>query len=53
MKALVLFYSYGGNTRRVAKLVQQETGADLCEIETVTPYTGSYNAVVDLSLIHI
>ena len=34
MKALVLFYSYGGNTRRVAKLVQQETGADLCEIET-------------------
>lgn len=36
-----------GNTRRVAKLVQQETGADLCEIETVTPYTGSYNAVVD------
>ena len=30
MKALVLFYSYGGNTRRVAKLVQQETGADLC-----------------------
>ena len=47
MKALVLFYSYGGNTRRVAKLVQQETGADLCEIETVTPYTGSYNAVVD------
>ena len=47
MKALVLFYSYGGNTRRIAKLVQQETGADLCEIETVTPYTGSYNAVVD------
>lgn len=47
MKALVLFYSYGGNIRRVAKLVQQETGADLCEIETVTPYTGSYNAVVD------
>lgn len=31
MKALVLFYSYGGNTRRVAKLVQQETGCDLCE----------------------
>ena len=48
MKALVLFYSYGGNTRRIAKLIQREISADLCEIETVIPYTGSYNAVVDL-----
>ena len=47
MKLLILFYSYSGNTRRIAKLVQQETGGDLCEIETATPYTGSYNDVVD------
>ncbi|MFQ8849892.1 flavodoxin [Ruminococcus callidus] len=47
MKLLILFYSYGGNTRQIAKLVQQETGGDLCEIEIATPYTGSYNDVVD------
>ncbi|MFR0950781.1 MAG: flavodoxin [Ruminococcus callidus] len=40
-------YSYGGNTRQIAKLVQQETGGDLCEIEIATPYTGSYNDVVE------
>ncbi len=38
---------YSGNTRQIAKLVQQETGGDLCEIEIATPYTGSYNDVVD------
>ena len=47
MKLLILFYSYGGNTRQIAKLVQQETGGDLCEIEIATPYTGSYNDVVE------
>jgi len=47
MKLLILFYSYSGNTRQIAKLVQQETGGDLCEIEIATPYTGSYNDVVD------
>ena len=36
MKLLILFYSYGGNTRQIAKLVQQETGGDLCEIEIAT-----------------
>ena len=47
MKLLILFYSYSGNTRQIAKLVQQETGGDLCEIEIATPYTGSYNDVVE------
>lgn len=47
MKALLLYYSYGGNTRRVAEKIARETGADLCEIRTVHPYEGDYQAVVD------
>jgi flavodoxin len=47
MKTLILYYSYGGNTRKIARMLQQEIGADLEEIETVKPYTGSYNDIVD------
>lgn len=47
MKTLIIYYSYGGNTRSVAKMIQEKTGADMEEIQTVSPYTGSYNSVVD------
>lgn len=47
MKALIVYYSYGGNTRRIAELLQKQTGADMAEIQTQTPYTGSYNVVVE------
>ena len=47
MKAIVIYYSLGGNTRRVAQQIQRATGADLAEIKTVSPYTGSYNDIVD------
>lgn len=47
MKSIVIYYSYGGNTRKVAQEIQRSLGADMAEIETVKPYTGSYNDVVD------
>lgn len=47
MKAIVIYYSYGGNTRRVAEEIGKTVGADLAEIKTVKPYTGSYDDVVD------
>lgn len=47
MNALILYYSYGGNTREMAKRMQKSLGCNMTEIETVTPYTGNYNAVVD------
>lgn len=46
MKTLILYYSYSGNTKRIAEMIQQEIGGDLFEIETITPYTGDYNSVV-------
>ena len=47
MKTLILYYSYGGNTRKIAQMIQAKIGGDLAEIETVTPYEGDYNSVVD------
>lgn len=47
MKSIIIYYSFGGNTRAVAELIQESTGADIAEIKTVKPYTGSYNDVVD------
>ncbi|MGM9538744.1 MAG: flavodoxin [Candidatus Onthomonas sp.] len=47
MKSIVIFYSYGGNTRRVAEQIGKALGADLAVIQTVKPYTGSYNDVVN------
>lgn len=47
MKSIIIYYSFGGNTRAVAELIQKDTGADIIEIKTVNPYTGSYNDVVD------
>ncbi len=47
MKKLVVYYSYGGNTKSIAEKIAKETGADMLRIETVVPYEGSYNDVVN------
>lgn len=47
MKTLILFYSYGGNTRKIAEMIQVAIGGDLAEIKTVNAYAGDYNAVVN------
>lgn len=47
MKALIVYYSWSnGNTKRIAEQLQRATGADIACIETVTPYSGSYDDVV-------
>lgn len=46
-KVLIAFFSWGGNTRGIAREIQSQTGADLFEIELVTPYSSSYNTVLD------
>lgn len=48
MKTLVIYYSQArGNTRKIAEMIQKSVGADIAEIETVTPYTGSYEDIVN------
>lgn len=47
MKTLIIYYSYDGNTKQIAEIIRKETSADIVEIETVKPYIGDYNSVVD------
>ena len=46
-KALVIFYSWSGNTRGVAKEIQKQTGFDTIELELVKPYSTNYSKVLD------
>lgn len=47
MKILIAYYSYSGNTRKIADMIHKKIGGDIAEIETVTPYPADYNEVVD------
>jgi len=47
MKTLILFYSFGGNTKKIAKMIHKEIPSDMCEVETVKPYEGDYETVVE------
>lgn len=44
---LIVFYSHSGNTRRIAESIQEETQGDLFEVEPISAYPTSYNAVVE------
>lgn len=46
---LVAYFSRSGNTRGMAELIAQETGGDLFEIATVSPYTDDYNELLDIA----
>lgn len=47
-KMLIVYYSWSnGNTKRIAGMLQEKTDADIVRIDTVEPYKGSYNDVVN------
>lgn len=47
-KMLVVYYSWSnGNTKKIAEELASSKKADLARIETVKPYEGSYNDVVN------
>lgn len=47
-KMLIVYYSVSnGNTKQIAERLQKAVGADIARIETVTPYSGSYNDIVN------
>ncbi len=46
-QSIVLFYSWSGQTKKLAEMIAEKTGADLCELQPVIPYPQSYRAVVE------
>jgi flavodoxin len=49
-KILIVYFSWSGNTRRIASQVHAQIGGDLVEIEMVTPYSRAYNTCLEQSL---
>ena len=43
---LIVYFSWGGNTRGIAQEIQRQTGADIFEITLVDPYSTDYNTVL-------
>lgn len=48
-KILIAYFSKTGNTETIARIIQEQTGGDLFQIETVTPYPKNYDETVDLA----
>ncbi len=44
-RILIAYYSHSGNTKKVAKQMATLIGADLLEIETVSPYPSDYSGL--------
>lgn len=46
MKTLILYYSQAvGNTEKIAKILKEKLNADIEKIDTVVPYTGTYQDI--------
>lgn len=43
---LIAYYSWHGNTRKIAELIERETGGELFEIEPAQKYATDYDTVV-------
>jgi flavodoxin len=45
-KTAIVYYSYSGNTKKIAEMIQSKIGGDLYRIEPVTPYSEDFDTVV-------
>lgn len=44
---LIAYFSWSGNTEKMANMIQEETGGDLFKIEPVETYTDDYDTLLD------
>ncbi|MDY4612040.1 MAG: flavodoxin [Sphaerochaetaceae bacterium] len=49
VNALVVYFSWSGNTRAVASEIQRQTGADILELIPEQPYTEDYNELLNVA----
>lgn len=48
-KTLIVYFSWGGNTRTVAKHIHDLIDGDIVEVETIIPYPDTYEAVTQIA----
>ncbi len=48
-KALIVYFSWSGNTESVANAIASQTGADVFRLEPVQAYSTDYNTVLDVA----
>ena len=46
-KTLIAYFSWSGNTAKLAQMIADETGGELFAVEPETPYSDDYTTVVD------
>ena len=44
---LIVYFSWSGNTRGIARLLHEKISGNLVEIEPITPYSEDYNTCLD------
>ena len=49
VNAVIVYFSWSGNTRAAAEEIGRQTGADLFELTPAEPYTSDYNALLDIA----
>ena len=47
---LIAYFSWSGNTKQLAEMIQEQIGGELFEIEPETPYTDNINELSGISL---
>ena len=46
-KKIIVYFSYTGNTKKIAEKIQKKLGCDIIEIKPEKPYSTDYQTVVD------
>lgn len=46
-KKLIVYFSYTGNTRKIANMIKNKLNCDILELKLVEPYSTDYQKVVD------
>lgn len=44
---IIIYFSYTGNTRKIANLIKEKLNCDILELKPVIPYSTDYQTVVD------
>lgn len=46
-KTAIIYYSYSGNSKKIAEYVKEKTNGDVIELKPKVPFSDDYDAVVD------